>query len=118
VDRLRQLAQRQIEAEDPQATELWDASVHRLIAQGARNRPLLTAYALLDNIRRNADWVAVRARTRTESSIEVSHAQHMAIIDAIGRGQPDAARQAMYDHLATRSAALLAALNTPPPAEI
>lgn len=111
VARLRQLAQRQFEAEDPQATELWDASLHRLIAQCARNPPLLTAYALLDQIRKNADWVSIRARVRSSSSIQVSHSEHMAIVDAIALGHPDAARVAMRDHLETISAALHAALD-------
>jgi GntR family transcriptional repressor for pyruvate dehydrogenase complex len=110
VARLRHLAQRQVEAEDPQATELWDASLHRLIAQCARNRPLITAYALLDKIRSNAEWVSIRARSRSGASIKVSHNEHMAIIDAIGFGHADAARQAMRDHLETRSVALRAAL--------
>ncbi len=39
VARLRMLAQRQWEAADAQAIELWDGSLHRLIAQCARNRP-------------------------------------------------------------------------------
>lgn len=117
IARLRQLAQRRFEAADAQATELWDASLHRLIAQCARNRPLLTAYGLLDNIRRNADWVSIRARARTTSSVLVSHNEHMAIIDAIELGHSDAARNAMRDHLETISAALHAALDSKPHAE-
>lgn len=117
VARLRHLAQRQVEAEDPQATELWDASLHRLIAQCARNRPLITAYALLDKIRSNANWVQIRASSRSNASIKVSHSEHMAIIDAIGLGHVDAARQAMRDHLETRSDALRAALETQHQAE-
>ncbi len=113
VARLRQLARRQFEAADAQATELWDASLHRLIAQCARNRPLLTAYSLLDKIRSNADWVALRATTRDESSIRVSQNEHMAIIDAIEMGHPEAARQAMRDHLETRAAALRRAVSPP-----
>lgn len=111
VVRLRQLAQRQFEAGDAQATELWDASLHRLIAQCARNRPLLTAYALLDKIRRNPDWVAIRASIRSKASLQVSHNEHMAIIDAIALGSADLARQAMRDHLEHRLSALRSALD-------
>ena len=118
VARLRQLAQRQFEATDPQATELWDASLHRLIAQCARNRPLLTAYALLYKIRSNTDWVSIRARSRSSASIQVSHNEHMAIIDAIGLGHADVARQAMRDHLETRAAALRTALESPPEPDV
>lgn len=106
VTRLRMLAQRQWEASDAQAMELWDGSLHRLIAQCARNRPLLTAYAMLDKIRSNPAWVRLRAKSRTGSSLQVTHSEHTAIIDAIAAGHADAARIAMRDHLETRFAAL------------
>ncbi len=106
VARLRMLAQRQFEAADAQAVELWDGSLHRLIAQCARNRPLLTAFALLDKIRSNRDWVAIRAKGRDGASLQVTHNEHLAIIDAIDAGHPDAARMAMRDHLETRFNAL------------
>lgn len=106
VARLRHLAQRQFEAADAQATELWDGALHRLIAQSARNRPLLTAYALLDKIRFNPDWVKIRVKTRTGATLAVTHSEHLAIVDAIDLGHADAARQAMHDHLETRFQAL------------
>ncbi|GFE51104.1 GntR family transcriptional regulator [Roseobacter cerasinus] len=106
VARLRMLAQRQWEATDAQAMELWDGSLHRLIAQCARNRPLLTAYAMLDKIRSNPAWVRLRAKSRTGTSLKVTHSEHTAIIDAIAAGHADAARIAMHDHLETRFAAL------------
>ncbi|MBM7066033.1 FadR/GntR family transcriptional regulator [Actibacterium sp. 188UL27-1] len=106
VTRLRHLAQRQFEAADPQATELWDGAFHRLIAQCARNRPLLTAFALLDKIRSNPQWVSIRARGRTTASLAVTHSEHMTIVEAITARHPDSARHAMRDHLATRFTAL------------
>ena len=104
--RLRHLAQRQFEAADPQATELWDGAFHRLIAQCARNRPLLTSFALLDKIRSNPQWVTIRARGRTTASLAVTHSEHMVIVDAIAARHAPSARQAMRDHLSTRFDAL------------
>lgn len=106
VQRLRMLAERRFEAEDAQATELWDGALHRLIAQCARNRPLLTAYGLLDKIRSNPDWVELRARSRNAASLQVTQSEHLAIIDAIAAGHAEAARIAMRDHLQTRARAL------------
>lgn len=106
VARLRMLAQRQLEAADAQAIELWDGSLHRLIAQCARNRPLLTAFSLLDKIRANPDWVNLRAKARDGASLRVTHSEHLAIIDAIAAGHATAARTAMRDHLETRFNAL------------
>lgn len=108
IARLRTLAQRRVEAADPQSIELWDSSLHRLIAQCARNRPLLTAFALLDEIRSNPEWVAIRARARSQASMIVSTNEHQTILDAIAARAPDAARAAMRDHLSTRFAALRA----------
>ena len=106
VQRLRILAQRQFEATDPEATELWDGSFHRLIANCARNKPLLTAFALLDKIRSNPHWVAIRARARDTASLQITHCEHVTIIDAIAAGHEVSARFAMRDHLTTRFDAL------------
>ncbi|MDA8747565.1 GntR family transcriptional regulator [Litoreibacter sp.] len=106
VDRLRTLAQRQLEAADAQAIELWDGSLHRLIAQSARNRPLLTAFSLLDKIRSNPDWVMLRSKSRDGASLQVTHNEHLTIIEAIAAGHAQVARMAMRDHLETRFAAL------------
>lgn len=107
IARLRTLANRQVAA-DAQTIELWDGALHRLIAQCARNRPLLTAFALLDRIRSNPDWVQVRARARMRSTIAVSQSEHEVLIDAIAARNPSAARQAMHDHLSARFDALQA----------
>ncbi|TNJ44449.1 FadR/GntR family transcriptional regulator [Phaeobacter sp. B1627] len=104
--RLRRLAQRQFESNGSEAIELWDGAFHRLIAQCARNRPLLTSFALLDKIRSNREWIRIRARARSGPSLEVSHCEHVTIIEAIETGDPDVARTAMRDHLTTRFDAL------------
>ena len=104
--RLRRLAQRQFESNGPEAIELWDGAFHRLIAQCARNRPLLTSFALLDRIRENPEWIRIRARARSGPSLEVSHCEHVTIIEAIATGDSDVARTAMREHLTTRFDAL------------
>jgi DNA-binding FadR family transcriptional regulator len=106
VDRLRMLALRQFESTDPQAVELWDGSFHRLIAHCARNKPLLTAFALLDKIRSNPQWVSIRAKARDGASLRVTHSEHVTIIESIAAGHAESARAAMRDHLTTRFQAL------------
>lgn len=108
IGRLRALAHRQLAADAP-TIELWDGALHRLIAQCARNRPLLTAFALLDRIRSNPDWVEVRARARSRSTLAVPLGEHEVLIDAIAARDAEAARRAMRDHLAARFDALRAA---------
>lgn len=115
VSRLRHLAQRQVEATDAQAIELWDGSLHRFIAQCARNRPLMTAFSLLDRIRSNPDWVRVRAHARDGASIRVSNSEHLAIVEAIALANEELARESMRDHLATRFDALSQQFDLPTP---
>ncbi len=105
IAQLRLLAHRQI-AGDAQTIELWDGALHRLIAECARNRPLLTAFALLDRIRSNPEWVQVRARARARLPLAVPQGEHDRLIDAIASRDPGAARAAMHDHLRARFDAL------------
>ncbi|WP_394155089.1 FadR/GntR family transcriptional regulator [Loktanella salsilacus] len=109
--RMRTLATRQIAA-DAQTIELWDGALHRLIAQCARNRPLLTAFSLLDRIRSNPDWVHVRAKARSRTSMAVPQSEHEVLIAAIAARNPAAAHQAMHDHLSARFDALKIEFNT------
>ncbi|MDB2407436.1 FCD domain-containing protein [Jannaschia sp.] len=106
IARLRALAARQVETADPQAIEVWDGALHRMIADCARNRPLRTSFALLDRIRAHPDWVALRARARSGASVSISLAEHAQIVEAIAARDPVRAQAAMHAHLSTRFAAL------------
>ncbi len=106
VARMWTLARHVYEVEDDEMTELWDSALHRLIAQCAGNRPLLTAFSLLDDTRATEGWQDARVRARTDRSLQESHAQHIAIVSAIEAGDASAAREAMRTHLMARITAL------------
>ncbi|MBK0327847.1 FadR family transcriptional regulator [Rhodobacteraceae bacterium F11138] len=108
VSQLRALAGRMKPDLSNQENELWDSALHRLIAEEAHNKPLLTCFAMLDEIRANADWVAFRARARAPGSFAQTLHQHSAIIDAIASGNAEDARSAMHRHLNMRFTALRA----------
>ncbi len=110
VARMWTLARHVYEVEDDEMTELWDSALHRLIAACAHNRPLQTAFALLDDTRATAAWQGARAQARTDRSLQESHDQHIAIVSAIESGDADAARAAMRTHLMARITALSEAL--------
>lgn len=110
VARMWTLARHVYEVEDDEMTELWDSALHRLIAQCAGNRPLQTAFALLDDTRSTEDWQDARIRARTDRSLQESHAQHIAIVSAIEVGDASAARAAMRTHLMARIEALSEAM--------
>ncbi|MGQ0564396.1 MAG: FadR/GntR family transcriptional regulator [Gemmobacter sp.] len=101
IERMRNLARRIIQTTDPDSMELWDSALHRLIARTAANKPLLTAFALIDEIRANKAWRGLRSSARSLDTVKVSDGEHHAIIDAIEAGDPAAARAAMQAHLTT-----------------
>ncbi|MGB5557582.1 MAG: FCD domain-containing protein [Paracoccaceae bacterium] len=99
VARMRTIAERIRTARDPDGVELWDGALHRLIAQTADNRILLTAFALVDEIRNSPRWRAWRQRARTTDSHDVYGRHHAAIIDRIAAGDAAGAEAAMRSHL-------------------
>jgi GntR family transcriptional repressor for pyruvate dehydrogenase complex len=101
IDRMRNLAARTLAAPDPDTIELWDGALHRLIARTAGNRPLLTAFSMIDEIRGNHSWQGLRSRARSVETLRISDREHHAIIDCIGRGDAPGAEAAMRSHLTT-----------------
>lgn len=105
--RLRHLADHHFNAADSRSTEIWDSAFHAAIAATARNRPLLTAFAALNEIRSNIRWMGMRQRARSVASLKDTRRQHGCIVAAIERGAADEARRAMHDHIRCRFDALL-----------
>ncbi len=110
VARMRMLADRVSAAQDHDSAELWDSALHRLIARVAGNRPLITTFALLDEIRSTDEWQALRARQRSVQSELINSAQHDAIIQAIAEGDARGAETAMRAHLQTLTFAMARSL--------
>ncbi|MGJ8573180.1 MAG: FadR/GntR family transcriptional regulator [Hoeflea sp.] len=106
IERLRHLAQRVHEAADQDSIDLWDGALHRLIARIAGNRPLMTAVALIDEIRGSDRWRDRRCRPGSHLTPALTDAQHHDIINAIETGQPQLAEAAMRKHLLTLAASL------------
>lgn len=101
IDRMRNLAQRILQAGDPDSIELWDGALHRLIARTAKNKPLLTAFSMIDEIRGNQDWRGVRQKARSMRSLQDRNAEHVEIINCIEAGDGPGAEAAMRKHLTT-----------------
>jgi GntR family transcriptional repressor for pyruvate dehydrogenase complex len=101
IERMRHLARRTHETRDQDSVELWDGALHRLIARTAGNRPLMTMFSLLDEVRGTAIWRELRSKARSLETLKVNNRQHHAIIDAIEAGDPEKAHAAMTAHLST-----------------
>ena len=106
VVRLRALAERTSSAADAEAAELWDGSLHRLIARIAGNPILMTAFSLVDEVRTDNRWHAERERARSPDRVRLYTSQHRLIVDAIAAGDAHVARAAMRTHLETLSLSL------------
>ena len=101
VNRLRILAERTMKAQDADTAELWDGSLHRLIARVAGNRMLMASFTLLDEVRMGEDWQTQRQRARTPVTLACCDLQHTKVIDAIAARDGSTARAAMTEHLMT-----------------
>lgn len=101
IERMRALARRTVEARDTRSIEIWDSALHRMIARTAGNKPLLTAFSMIDEIRGNPDWIGRRSRARSVETLKVSDQEHHAIIDRIEAGDAAGAEAAMRAHLTT-----------------
>lgn len=100
---LRRHALRSSEAPDWQAYEQADDAFHKGIARVTGN-PLLIAFLdVLSSVRGRAHWqrqhdLAFRRARKKEYAAQQGR-MHLAIVEAIAARDPEAARQAMFDHL-------------------
>lgn len=98
--RMRELEQKLHESTDADSRELWDGALHRQIAQSAGNQLFLALFDLVNRVRQDEAWQALRERARNAAdSAETAHAQHAAIIAAIADHDPHRAAEAMRQHL-------------------
>ena len=121
VARLRGLSDRAVRAADAESAELWDGSLHRLIARIADNPILMTAFEFVDEVRGSDRWQAERHLARSAESMTLYDAQHRKIIDAIAARDEAAARAAMRDHIRALSDSLehiMAQEADPPPDDL
>lgn len=84
---------------DADARELWDGAFHRLIAQIAGNTLLLGVFDLIDGVRGEADWQALREAARDAATLAQTAAQHRRIVEAVERRAGAEAEVAMRSHL-------------------
>jgi DNA-binding FadR family transcriptional regulator len=97
-------------SEDHDSVERWDGAFHRLIAETAGNRLLLTIFDIIDYIRSSPSWQRPRALARNADRLKTTQMQHAAIVDAIGQHDGADAERAMRHHLLTLQSNLQQAL--------
>ena len=100
TERMYELSKRIVASEDADARELWDGALHRLIAQSAGNQFFLEIFDVINHVRQDEAWQAIREMARrSHKTEERAYAQHVAVIDAIAARDPLRAAEAMRQHL-------------------
>jgi GntR family transcriptional regulator, transcriptional repressor for pyruvate dehydrogenase complex len=108
MERMYDLVKKIYESTDADGRELWDGALHRQIAQCAGNSFFLTIFDVINRVRQDEAWQAIRERARSASRTrEVTHGQHTAIVDAIAARDPGKAGEAMRQHLLTLQESLI-----------
>jgi GntR family transcriptional repressor for pyruvate dehydrogenase complex len=102
----KQTAQQQRSGDDPDELERCDSAFHRGIAEAAGNRLLLDIFELVDTIRVDPTWQALRHRARTADLRTGYMRDHDLIVDAIAQRNSVGAAGAMRSHLRTLQQAL------------
>ncbi|MEI4470775.1 FadR/GntR family transcriptional regulator [Frigidibacter sp. MR17.24] len=102
IDRLQLLCARitSAETDDADARELWDGAFHRQIALSAGNALFLSIFDILNRVRQDPSWQAIRARARTGQPDPMATRRHHAeIVAAIAARDPHRAGEGMREHL-------------------
>ena len=102
----KETAQQQRAANDADELERCDSAFHRGIANAAGNRLLLDIFELVDTIRIDPTWQALRQRARTTDLRSGYNRDHDLIVDAIAQRNSVGAAAAMRSHLRTLQQAL------------
>lgn len=100
IERMHELTARILQSDDADARELWDGALHRQIAQSAGNQLFLSIFDVVNQVRQDPAWQAIRERARSVgNTMLVSRDQHQEIIEAIEARDPVRAGEAMRQHL-------------------
>ena len=88
-------------ASDMPEFERWDAEFHHRIVACSRNDLLKDFHDLLRALRNQRPWFEMKRRSFSEDRRQTYCAEHSAVLEALRRRDPDAARHAMLAHLVT-----------------
>jgi GntR family transcriptional regulator, transcriptional repressor for pyruvate dehydrogenase complex len=102
IERLYDLNKKIAGGTDADSHELWDGALHRQIAQCAGNSFFLGIFDVINRVRQDESWQAIRETARNVNHTQaVVSRQHAAIVDAIASRDPVRAGEAMRQHLLT-----------------
>jgi DNA-binding FadR family transcriptional regulator len=96
-------------AQDPKTWELWDGRLHRMVAEAAHNRLLLTLFDAFNAMRRQETWGRLRQTALTAERRRMYCRHHRAYVGAIAKREPLRAEELMRRHIEAVRTGLLEA---------
>ncbi|MEJ2135795.1 MAG: FadR/GntR family transcriptional regulator [Desulfofustis sp.] len=99
---------------DTHSYELWDATLHRTIAEAAQNNLLLSVLNIVNAMRQDRLWGQLKELAVTPDKMQTYTDQHLRCIEAIESRNATAAEQLMNEHLESVKNDLLAVSGNKP----
>ena len=84
---------------DTHTYELWDATLHRTIAEAAQNNLLLSVLNIVNAMRKDKIWGQLKELAVNSDKMKIYTSQHMRCVEAIEARNVRAAEKEMQDHL-------------------
>jgi DNA-binding FadR family transcriptional regulator len=101
IETLRKLAERTIEANNPDDLDRWDRALHAKIASCAGNHFFYRIFEMIDAVRAENSWIQYREASFFNSNREMLDRQHLRIVECIQSRDTFRAHDAKRDHLQT-----------------
>jgi DNA-binding FadR family transcriptional regulator len=98
---IEQLLRSSIAAKGVAEFEHWDAQLHMAIFRATKNALLVDYCDAINAVRSQPKWYRLKQRAHTPQLRHVYDRQHGAIVAALRDRDPEAARRAQHQHLAT-----------------
>lgn len=122
IAHMRTCLRKSTAAHDAATYERWDGTLHRAVAEAARNTLLLTIFDAVNTVRTQTAWGRLRQATLTPERQAAYNAQHGAFIDAIAQRDMARAESLMRAHVQSvqdnlLSGSVLSATDAAEPAE-
>lgn len=100
IERMKQLAERGKKSKTGREYEKWDTQLHTEIARASNNQLFLALFEMVTAVRNEQGWSSVRETTFSPETRDMLISQHLDVINAIARRDPEAAATAMRNHIA------------------
>jgi len=99
LDRMREALRHSISARGLAELEHWDAQLHLRVFEASKNAVLIDYCRAINKVRDEPAWYQLKKRTVTAELRTIYDRQHSALVEALADHDPEAARNAMRDHL-------------------